>query len=149
MRSLSVKQPWAMLLVKGIKTVEVRSWSTDYRGDLLICASAAPKNFFLDDETDNVRRLLPAGCIIGIVRLINIRKMQESDTEHAFVPFDDGAYAWEVEPVTFCRPDKIMGRLGLYDVPDEKIVRLTEPDWPFNYPPPQGKVKYTKACPLL
>lgn len=36
---LSVRQPWAWLLVQGLKTVENRSWPTKHRGDLLIHAS--------------------------------------------------------------------------------------------------------------
>jgi hypothetical protein len=36
---LSVKQPYATLICAGIKTVENRTWKTDYRGKLLIHAS--------------------------------------------------------------------------------------------------------------
>jgi hypothetical protein len=37
-KTLSVRQPWAWLLVQGIKTVENRTWRTNYRGPLLIHA---------------------------------------------------------------------------------------------------------------
>lgn len=37
-RVLSVRQPWAFLLVSGIKNVENRTWRTDYTGPLLIHA---------------------------------------------------------------------------------------------------------------
>lgn len=33
---LSIKQPWAELIMEGRKDVEVRSWATDYRGPLWI-----------------------------------------------------------------------------------------------------------------
>ena len=36
---LSVRQPWAWLLMEGIKDVENRSWSTDYRGTVHLHAS--------------------------------------------------------------------------------------------------------------
>src|SRR5262245_10337168 len=39
LRALSVKQPWAALLVAGLKTVEVRTWATRARGRVLIHAS--------------------------------------------------------------------------------------------------------------
>jgi len=39
MKTLSVRQPWATLICSGIKTVENRTWKTDYRGKLLIHAS--------------------------------------------------------------------------------------------------------------
>ena len=35
---LSVRQPWAWLIVSGHKPVENRTWRTDYRGPLLIHA---------------------------------------------------------------------------------------------------------------
>jgi hypothetical protein len=37
--ALSLKQPWAALLVHGRKTIEVRRWRTEYRGPLLIHAA--------------------------------------------------------------------------------------------------------------
>ena len=39
-RALSVRQPWASLLVAGVKTVETRSWRTRHRGPLLIHAAS-------------------------------------------------------------------------------------------------------------
>jgi transcriptional regulator with XRE-family HTH domain len=36
---LSIKQPWASLIAEGYKTIELRSWTRDYRGPLLIHAS--------------------------------------------------------------------------------------------------------------
>jgi hypothetical protein len=38
-KTLSVKQPYATLICAGVKTVENRTWKTDYRGRLLIHAS--------------------------------------------------------------------------------------------------------------
>ena len=40
MKALSVRQPWAWLLVEPYKNVENRTWSTKYRGELLIHASS-------------------------------------------------------------------------------------------------------------
>jgi len=37
--AISVKQPWAALLVAGVKSVEVRTWQTNRRGRVLIHAS--------------------------------------------------------------------------------------------------------------
>ena len=38
MKALSLWQPWASLIALGVKTIETRSWSTTYRGPLLIHA---------------------------------------------------------------------------------------------------------------
>lgn len=50
MRALSVRQPWAELIARGRKKVECRSWSRDFRGDLLIVASASRHDDVCRDE---------------------------------------------------------------------------------------------------
>lgn len=47
MKVISLLQPWATLVVIGAKRFETRSWSTQYRGPLLIHAS---KKFTKDDR---------------------------------------------------------------------------------------------------
>ena len=42
MKTLSIRQPYATLVCAGVKRVENRSWTTDYRGRLLIHASGEP-----------------------------------------------------------------------------------------------------------
>ena len=37
--AISIKQPWAALIVAGLKTVEVRTWPTRRRGRVLIHAA--------------------------------------------------------------------------------------------------------------
>ena len=39
---LSLHQPWASLLVAGVKTVEGRSWASEHRGPLWIASTAKP-----------------------------------------------------------------------------------------------------------
>lgn len=39
-RALTIHQPWASLVAAGVKTIETRSWRTDWRGTLLIHAGA-------------------------------------------------------------------------------------------------------------
>ncbi len=51
--ALSLKQPWATLLVRGLKSVEVRRWPTARRGRVLIHASLVP------DERPEVWALVP------------------------------------------------------------------------------------------
>lgn len=41
MKMLTLHQPWASLIACGVKTIETRSWSTDYRGPLAIHAGKA------------------------------------------------------------------------------------------------------------
>ena len=41
MKVLTIKEPWASLIVNGYKVYEFRSWKTNYRGKFLIHASKA------------------------------------------------------------------------------------------------------------
>ena len=52
--ALSLKQPWATLLVYGRKTIEVRRWPTARRGPILIHAARVA------DLREEAWRLLPA-----------------------------------------------------------------------------------------
>lgn len=45
MMCLSMHQPWASLLVYGIKRVEGRGWNTDFRGRLWIHAGKSVRGF--------------------------------------------------------------------------------------------------------
>lgn len=62
--ALSIKQPWAALLLHGVKTVEVRSWATARRGPVLIHAARVPdpKPTGWQAVTDAIR---PATQLLG------------------------------------------------------------------------------------
>ncbi|CCQ65412.1 hypothetical protein CWATWH0402_4143 [Crocosphaera watsonii WH 0402] len=38
-KAISLHQPYASLIAMGLKKFETRSWSTNYRGKLVICAA--------------------------------------------------------------------------------------------------------------
>jgi hypothetical protein len=76
-RVLTIRQPWAWAIIYGGKDVENRSWSTKYRGPLLIHAGSA----FEPDGYETVKQLasqapppsaeLIHGAIIGVVDLVD------------------------------------------------------------------------------
>ena len=39
-KALSIHPYYAQAIVTGLKTIEVRTWRTDYRGDIVICSTA-------------------------------------------------------------------------------------------------------------
>lgn len=51
--ALSIKQPWASLIVHGLKTIEVRAWPTARRGRILIHAAR------VSDGRDEGWQMLP------------------------------------------------------------------------------------------
>lgn len=57
MKALTLWQPWASLVQAGLKTIETRSWSTNYRGPLAI--HAAKRSFGLNSDQAEVVRSLP------------------------------------------------------------------------------------------
>jgi hypothetical protein len=85
--ALSLKQPWAALVIHGLKSIEIRRWSTRRRGRILIHAAR------ISDERDYAWTLVPvevqetaelAGGIIGAVDLVECliyrdRKRFEAD----------------------------------------------------------------------
>ena len=42
MKALSIKQPYAELILQGKKKIELRKWNTNFRGEFLIHASKIP-----------------------------------------------------------------------------------------------------------
>jgi hypothetical protein len=42
MKVITVKQPWASLIVEGLKDIENRTWQTKYRGRVLIHSAVKP-----------------------------------------------------------------------------------------------------------
>src|SRR5258707_9619527 len=82
MKALSIRQPWAWLIVTGHKDVENRTWTTKYRGPLLIHASVTPD----DVSTDIVNRYgipidtaaLHYGGLIGQVELVDVVTRSQS-----------------------------------------------------------------------
>jgi predicted transcriptional regulator len=71
MKCLSLKQPYAELLVSGKKTIEVRKWNTRFRGQFLVHASNN-----IDEEACQRLEIdqtkLVTGAIVGKANLYNV-----------------------------------------------------------------------------
>jgi hypothetical protein len=80
--ALSLKQPWARLVVSGYKDIENRSWRTTYRGALLIHASRSKPDYSSADIEKLYGLRLPdaleMGGIVGIVEVIDCVKQHAS-----------------------------------------------------------------------
>lgn len=103
-KAISLKQPWANLVARGKKTIETRKWSTNYRGDLIICSSQKPK-------------IEPWGKALCIVELYDVRPMTKKDEKEACVKIYKGAYAWMLRNVRQINPPvPVKGSLGIYNL---------------------------------
>ncbi len=116
--ALSIRQPWAELIISGRKTVEVRSWITEYRGKLWVHAgktsdSDLEKAFGLHD--------LFKGGYIGSVQLsatvpLDSKRWELWRERHLgsadYVP---GQFGWILEcPIRFHNPVSGPGSLSLF-----------------------------------
>ena len=64
MKVLTIREPWATLIINGFKCYEFRSWKTNYRGKILIHAGNGVDKDILY-KFDNYNLNLSSGEIIG------------------------------------------------------------------------------------
>lgn len=128
-KALSIRQPWAALIVLGIKQFEFRTWSTEYRGPLLIHAS---QKFDQEGLIHLIRHcvsmerkpeLYDRGCIIGICELIACRRLirKDIDFKTAQMGGAPGLFAWQLDNPRILPMFKCRGSLGLW-TPSEWIA---------------------------
>ena len=114
MRALSIRQPWAWLIVHGFKCVENRDWPTNVRGPILIHAG---KNIEHND-VEWVRAMFPeiplpdafpVGGIVGEGRVTGcVAKLDD--------PWFFGPYGFTLagaKPLPFA---PLRGQLGFFPV---------------------------------
>ncbi len=122
MKVISIKQPWASLIIYGYKSFEFRSWQTKYRGDLLIHASKTFDNL-AKDKFKEYDIPFETGKIIGKVTLDDCI-LVTSAFEKELIAKDQKVYgqssgrtgyAWKVTNPTKIEPIPINGKLNLWD----------------------------------
>jgi ASCH domain len=128
MIALSIRQPWAWLIVNGYKDVENRTWSTPYRGEFLVHAGLTCTVAQYDEAMLFVEQIapelvarvpaledLPRGGIVGSAVLLTCVGESASPwfTGGLTVP-GFGFVLRKAKPLPF-RPWK--GRLQFFNVP--------------------------------
>ncbi|MFZ5446551.1 MAG: ASCH domain-containing protein [Myxococcota bacterium] len=77
--ALSIRQPWAELILRGVKVEEFRSFATHKRGRVMIYASEGEG----PDETRELKRRrfsrLPIGKVVGSVEIVACTKRGHHD----------------------------------------------------------------------
>lgn len=118
MRALSIRQPWAWLVVQGIKPVENRTWATKERGELLIHAGlqfdAEGLQSVLAAFPELAARLPRQYDLGGIVGAATLADCVTQHPSRWFVG-PHGLVLRDARPLPF-RPWR--GQLGFFDVPD-------------------------------
>ena len=116
MKALSIRQPWAWLIVHGFKPVENRSWPTKHRGAILIHAGLVWDGEGLASVLatfPELRHQLPLqfdlGGIVGRAHLCDCVQQHPS-------PWFTGPYGFvlaEPQPLPFVR---MPGQLSFFEV---------------------------------
>jgi hypothetical protein len=131
MKAITIKQPWASLIVHGIKDIENRSWRTNFRGRVLIHSSAKgdiakfgclQPNQRLKILNTPMSRIgfndLPFGSIIGSVEIVDCVQ------NHPSIWADKGVYNWVLaNPILFPEPIPVKGKLSFWE-----YDRIQEPE---------------------
>lgn len=114
-RLLTVRQPWANLIMQGVKDIENRTWATEYRGEIYIHAGRAgvsPADLALAESHLGELPDLPFGVVLGSVNLVDIVRDHPSPWA---IP---GTFHWVLSPGRFLlrKPVPWRGNQGLLPI---------------------------------
>ncbi len=124
MKVLTIREPWASLIINGYKKYEFRSWKTNYRGKILIHTSQKIEKEMLSRFKDYKLNCV-SGSIIGEAELTdcilvdeefnqNLRKIDNvvyGKSNHV------EKYAWKLENIKkYDKPIPMKGKLGLWNI---------------------------------
>lgn len=145
MKTLSIRQPWAELILQGRKTIELRTWQTHYRGAILIHAGGN-----LEQDGCEAYGIDPAeitrGAIVGTVDIVDMvtfdtdsfAAMRDQHLDLGDWPGD--VLGWRLaNPQRLETPIPMRGRLGLFEVPEEVLEGASVPEY-LTPPQPSGPV---------
>ena len=122
MKCLSISQPFADLIVSGKKTIELRKWNTNFRGEILI---HAPIKIRIEDcKRLKITKKLVTGVIIGKAELYDVKKYNSSKEVKndqkfhlASKNFQGKTFGFKIKNVKPLRiPIPLKGQLGFFDV---------------------------------
>ena len=127
MKCLSICQPFADLIIQNKKTIELRKWNTNFRGEFLVHAPIKIRKE--DYKKLKIKENLTTGAIIGKVELYDVKKyeslkeIQEDKNQHfstkKFQKKTFGFILKNSKPLRIPIPWK--GQLGFFDVELPKI----------------------------
>lgn len=127
MKCLSVSQPFADLIISGKKTIELRKWNTNFRGEFLIHSPLKIRKE--DSKRLKINKKFVTGAIVGKAEIYDVKKYNskkelKKDREFHFVSkhhFDNkfGFMLKNAKSLRFPIPFK--GQLGFFEVDLPKI----------------------------
>jgi hypothetical protein len=123
---ISVRQPWAWLIVNGFKDIENRGWATKRRGRVLIHAAkgltrdeyarAAEFALFANGTVVPEFESLPRGGIVGAATIVDC-------VDGMFSPWFVGPYGFVLRSPQVLPFTPWKGQLGFFPVPESAVQR--------------------------
>lgn len=123
MKALSIRQPWAWLIVNGYKDVENRTWPTNLRGTILIHAAKTMTDADYDEalafirgkySIANLAEILPRrhdfelGGIVGVATIVSCSQAYPS-------PWFTGPYGFGLRSANRIPFIPLKGALGFFE----------------------------------
>lgn len=122
MKVLTIKEPWATLIINGYKKYEFRSWKTNYRGKILIHAGkSTDKEAFSRVKDYNLEinnRSIIGECNITDCILVDEAFDKKLRKENPVIYRNNhiGMYAWKLDNIVkYEKCIAVKGKLGLWD----------------------------------
>ena len=133
MKVITIKQPWATLIVKGYKEYEFRTWKTKYRGEILIHAGKSVDKKAMT-RFKHLNLEYPIGQIIAKAAITDciyvddefIQKMIKKDPiVYKELINNDGwnGYGFKLENIEEIKHIEVNGKLSLWNYDVGKKVR--------------------------
>lgn len=124
MKALSIRQPWAWLILHAGKDIENRDWATRFRGRVLVHASKGMTRAEYESADDSLWlrpdielpafEALERGGIVGSVEIADCVSESESD-------WFSGKYGFVLRDPKVLPFTPFRGSLGFFDVEDELL----------------------------
>lgn len=142
MKAISLWQPWASAMAHGAKRNETRSWSTAYRGDLVICSAQrkASREECGDEAPYQHAMKQPYGAAVCVVELYDCVKTQNiiTNTDKVLLPlrtiteqewemgdYTPGRFAWLTRNLRrLATPVPVIGRQGFWNLPPDVVAKI-------------------------
>lgn len=133
--ALSLRQPWASMVVAGLKQYVTRGVDTSYRGRIFVHAAATPSThdpYLISDGRTIYTRpgesiSVPLAAIVGEVTIVDtclaVEAVEQINQEEKKLgDFSTGRYAWKLaDPVAYDSPRPCKGSIGLWEYQNQSI----------------------------
>ncbi len=132
MKALTIKQPWAQLIMGGGKDIENRGWPTSLRGRVAVHSSKKLDRGEIESACYAMGLWIPkfsariftaealtypTGAILGTVEIVDCVRKSDS-------PWFCGEYGFVLVNPVRCTPIPINGALSFWEVPPDVAAKL-------------------------